>query len=196
MIYLLEILWCFVCVFVLFFKDLFVCLFICMYTVAVFRHSRRGHQISLWLWAIMWLLGFELGTFLRAVGALNHWAISPAPSALVLSCWAEQVSGQPGLHREALSWIKQKLSSRYCVFWRSYDESGIQRTWRKLNTLRHLWCMFRMPLSIHRACCFRVHVCKLLLQNLAFVLLSSQVSYWNKSLEDWRFCFFAWFYKA
>jgi hypothetical protein len=27
----------------------------------------------------MWLLGFELGTFGRAVGVLNHWAISPAP---------------------------------------------------------------------------------------------------------------------
>jgi hypothetical protein len=27
----------------------------------------------------MWLLGFELRTFGRAVGALNHWAISPAP---------------------------------------------------------------------------------------------------------------------
>jgi hypothetical protein len=33
-------------------KDLFVCLFVCLfiickYTVAVFRHSRRGHQILL-----------------------------------------------------------------------------------------------------------------------------------------------------
>jgi hypothetical protein len=27
----------------------------------------------------MWLLGFELRTFGRAVGALNCWAISPAP---------------------------------------------------------------------------------------------------------------------
>jgi hypothetical protein len=27
----------------------------------------------------MWLLGFELWTFGRAVSALNHWAISPAP---------------------------------------------------------------------------------------------------------------------
>jgi hypothetical protein len=27
----------------------------------------------------MWLLGFELGTFGRAVGTLNHRAISPAP---------------------------------------------------------------------------------------------------------------------
>jgi hypothetical protein len=30
----------------------------------------------------MWLLGFELGTSGRAVGALNHWAISPAPKEL------------------------------------------------------------------------------------------------------------------
>jgi hypothetical protein len=27
----------------------------------------------------MWLLGIELRTFRRAVSALNHWAISPAP---------------------------------------------------------------------------------------------------------------------
>ena len=31
-----------------------------------------------WLWATMWLLGFELRTFRRAVSALTHWAISPA----------------------------------------------------------------------------------------------------------------------
>jgi len=31
-----------------------------------------------WLWATMWLLGFELRTSERAVSALNHWAISPA----------------------------------------------------------------------------------------------------------------------
>jgi len=31
-----------------------------------------------WLWATMWLLGFELRTFIRTVSALNHWAISPA----------------------------------------------------------------------------------------------------------------------
>jgi hypothetical protein len=31
-----------------------------------------------WLWATMWLLGIELRTSGRAVGALNHWAISPA----------------------------------------------------------------------------------------------------------------------
>ena len=32
-----------------------------------------------WLWVTMWLLGFELRPFRRAVGALNHWAISPTP---------------------------------------------------------------------------------------------------------------------
>ena len=59
---------------------LFIYLFIiCKYTVAVFRHSRKGHQISIWMvWATMWLLGFELRTFGRAVSALNHWDISPA----------------------------------------------------------------------------------------------------------------------
>jgi hypothetical protein len=33
-----------------------------------------------WWWATMWLLGFELRTSGRAVSALNHWAIPPAPS--------------------------------------------------------------------------------------------------------------------
>jgi hypothetical protein len=31
-----------------------------------------------WLWATMWLLGFELRTFGRAVSALTRWAISLA----------------------------------------------------------------------------------------------------------------------
>jgi hypothetical protein len=31
-----------------------------------------------WLWATMWLLGIELRTSGRAIGALNRWAISPA----------------------------------------------------------------------------------------------------------------------
>jgi hypothetical protein len=42
--------------------------------------ARRWHCISLelelgWLWAILWVLGIELGSF---TGALNRWAISPA----------------------------------------------------------------------------------------------------------------------
>jgi hypothetical protein len=60
-----------------FFKDLFIT--ICKYTVAVFRHTRRGHQIPFrWLWTTIWLLGFELRIFGSTVRALNRWAISPA----------------------------------------------------------------------------------------------------------------------
>ena len=65
----------------LFFFNLYLLSLIGKYTVAVvFRHRRRGSHILLWnLWAINVLLGFELRTFRRAVSALKHSAISPAP---------------------------------------------------------------------------------------------------------------------
>ena len=44
-------------------KKFFIC-FMYVNTLSVFRHTRRRHQ--------MWLLEFELRTFGRAVGALNH----------------------------------------------------------------------------------------------------------------------------
>jgi hypothetical protein len=72
--------------FLLFFflKDLFIYLFIYLFIICV-HHSclqtlqKRASDFCYgWLWATMWLLGFELRTFRRAVGALNRWAISPA----------------------------------------------------------------------------------------------------------------------
>ena len=51
------------------------------YTVTVFRHTRRGCQISLRAVVsliYMCLLGFELRTYRRAVSALTCCAISPA----------------------------------------------------------------------------------------------------------------------
>ena len=42
------------------------------------HQKRASDPISDWLWAIMWLLGFELRTSGRADSALNRWAISPA----------------------------------------------------------------------------------------------------------------------
>jgi hypothetical protein len=39
--------WIFLVILHLFFLDLFI--IICKYTVAVFRHTRREHQISLWV---------------------------------------------------------------------------------------------------------------------------------------------------
>jgi hypothetical protein len=47
----------------------------------------------------MWLLGFELGTFGRAVGALNHWAISPAPS---LTSFVWRLIFRPSIHVHSL----------------------------------------------------------------------------------------------
>jgi hypothetical protein len=46
---------------------------ICMYTCEPEEGIRSHHR---WLWATMWLLGFELRTSGRSVGALNRWAIS------------------------------------------------------------------------------------------------------------------------
>lgn len=44
--------------------------------------SRKGHQI--WdgrLWAVLWVLGIELRFSGREGGALNHWAVSTAPTS-------------------------------------------------------------------------------------------------------------------
>jgi hypothetical protein len=46
-----------------------------------------------WLWATMWLLGFELRTFGRAVSALTRWAISPASISLAYLWHAFVVEG-------------------------------------------------------------------------------------------------------
>jgi hypothetical protein len=47
--------------------------YLCEYTVAVFRHTRKGHQIPLQVVVTMWLLGIELRTWGKAVSTLNHW---------------------------------------------------------------------------------------------------------------------------
>jgi hypothetical protein len=48
----------------------------------------------------MWLLGFELRTSGRAVGALNHWAISPAPTPRFLKSLKKErkIRGKKGRH--------------------------------------------------------------------------------------------------
>jgi hypothetical protein len=57
--------------FFFFFKDLFI--IICKYTVAIFRAPEEGIRSHYgWLLATMWLLGFELRTFRRAVSALTR----------------------------------------------------------------------------------------------------------------------------
>jgi hypothetical protein len=56
-------------------------LIICKYTVAVFRHSRRGSQILLGMVVSHHVVAGILnsGPSEEQSGALTHWAISPAP---------------------------------------------------------------------------------------------------------------------
>ena len=50
-------------------------------------HQKKGIWSHYgWLWATMWLLGFELRTFGRAVSALTRWAILPARE-IVFNSW-------------------------------------------------------------------------------------------------------------
>ena len=68
------------------FKDLFIVIckhYSCLQTDQRTEKGVRSHYG--WLWANMWLLGFELGTFGKAVSALNRWAISLAPLRLLLT---------------------------------------------------------------------------------------------------------------
>ena len=46
--------------------------------VHTYEEDIRSHYR--WLWDTVWLLGIELRIYWRAVSALNHWAISPAPT--------------------------------------------------------------------------------------------------------------------
>jgi hypothetical protein len=63
-------------------KDLFI---ICKYTVAVFRHSKRGHQISLRMVVSHHVVagGFELRTFGRAVSALYPLSHLTSPGTFI-----------------------------------------------------------------------------------------------------------------
>jgi glucan phosphoethanolaminetransferase (alkaline phosphatase superfamily) len=68
-------------------------LFICKYTVAVFRHSRRGSQISLRMVvshhvvAGIWTPDLRKSSLEEQLGALTHWAISLAPIFIFLMKW-------------------------------------------------------------------------------------------------------------
>jgi hypothetical protein len=91
------------------------------YTVAVCRHTKRGHWILLqMLWATMWLLGTELRTSRRTISAPNCWVISPA---LVLLFVCKYL-----LHHLLIGLIKS---------WTAYSEVGEDRQnlWAEIGTL-------------------------------------------------------------
>jgi hypothetical protein len=66
--------------FFVFFLNFIYLFIICKYTVAVFRHSRRGSQISLWVVVSHHVVAGIWTPDLRksSRGALTRWAISPA----------------------------------------------------------------------------------------------------------------------
>ena len=82
---------CCCCWFCFCFLDVFI-LCIWVHCSCLQTHQKRASDPHYrWLWATMWLLGIELRTSGRATGALNHWAISPAPTGGVLRQGLAQV---------------------------------------------------------------------------------------------------------
>jgi hypothetical protein len=63
-----------------FFKKRFIyCIYMSTLSLSSDTPEKDTRSHYRWLWVIMWLLGIELRTSGRAVSALNHWTISPAP---------------------------------------------------------------------------------------------------------------------
>jgi len=63
----------------LFFQRFIYCMYTSILSLSSDTPKEDIRSRYRWLWATMLLLGFELRTPGRAVRALNHWAISPAP---------------------------------------------------------------------------------------------------------------------
>ena len=61
-----------------------------------------------WLWATMWVLRIEFRTSGRAVSALNHWDISPAPTIISDLCFSVMASW---------SWKSQMCCQGNCGCW-------------------------------------------------------------------------------
>jgi hypothetical protein len=105
-----------------------------------------------WLWAAMWLLGFELGTFGRAI--CSYWAILPAPQAKfsmlvvhsglspgyqsVLGTQWEIGPSKVDPHRKLAgwevagareTWADLPLSSQYCMLSLQWTALVHQRVW-------------------------------------------------------------------
>jgi hypothetical protein len=79
----LETLFFFLIIIIIFFIYLFT-LCVCVYFRCLQTQEEVIRPHDRWLWATMWLLGIELRTSVRAVIALNHWAIFPAPWGVFL----------------------------------------------------------------------------------------------------------------
>ena len=99
--------------------------------VSIFgQDSIRSHYR--WLWATIWLWGVELKTSGRAVGTLNHWAISPSLTELFLFLFFLTFSTQK----------KNKSSISHALLepqWGSSDPYNCERMFRLLTVYNGGW---------------------------------------------------------
>ena len=107
------------------------------YTVAVFRHTRRGCQIPLQMVVSHHVIaGFELRTFRRAVTALNRWAISPTQETEILvvilvACWSSHWSILPGAVSRTMKTGWHRLCKRCSVG--AWEPCPVSRDWLRLR---------------------------------------------------------------
>jgi len=86
-----------------------------------------------WLWATMWLLGIELRTSGRAVGALNHWVTSPALFLFLKRCYFYMCVGASGSQKRYGSHVVLRIELR---------SSG-----RSVSALNH-WAISLVPVLL------------------------------------------------
>jgi hypothetical protein len=115
------------CLFVcLFFKELLILFYVLVYTVAVFRHTRRGHQIPLQMVVSHHVVaGNWTQDLWKSSSALNHWANFPAPLSWFLlpgpkvffAIYLVWESLQLILFESLLCIWTPLLGSFYCLLW-------------------------------------------------------------------------------
>jgi hypothetical protein len=94
--------------------ECFACMYVCAPCVCLVPTEVRRRCQILWnwsykrLWATVWVLGIELGFFVRVASALNCWTTSPAQETQIMSEWVS-VACKP---RAALQTQRDRWGSR------------------------------------------------------------------------------------
>jgi hypothetical protein len=110
---------------------MYVCMYVCMYvlfndyTVSVFRHIRRGHQIPLQMVVNLHVIaGNWTQDHWKSITALNHWAISLA-LALVFCHSDRTVTNTVSLCNPGWCWTHRNHPA--LDFWALHDRLELPR---------------------------------------------------------------------